>query len=294
MKRCSSRQQLQGLDVARPHRPEMAVVEGGELRLAEALDDRQNGAVDKADLQVGVGAHQLGDTPIVLDGQVLDLKLSGPDRVEQGGQGICSELAPEKVVDLDQDGTRHDPSLGTALKKRSAASVLLVVSDHRGNQGAGVEDQRYGSGSKTPSLASLLKSPRPELNAPINENGGCSPSSLGAPSNSCSSASRRSSGTSTPRSRAARRARSKRSVSISTFVFGVAAIDDRVAPLPGPRRCPIPSSPAVTQGAAKLAAEQAGQQATQASRRSGRIWREAAVRRDAILPRSLRHTEVAR
>jgi hypothetical protein len=39
---------------------------------------------------------------------------------------------------------------------------------------AGVQGQRNGSGSKKSSLASLLRSPRPELNAPMRVNGGCS------------------------------------------------------------------------------------------------------------------------
>jgi len=65
-----------------------------------------------------------------------------------------------------------------------------------GDQDRRVEDQRDGRGSKTSSAASMLRSPRPELNAPMQVSGGCSPStfalerlSLSAPANSCSSAS---------------------------------------------------------------------------------------------------------
>lgn len=143
------------------------------------------------------------------------------------------------MVDLDQDRGGDEASLAHRLGEQLRAALMrVVVAIERADQNGGIEDQRDGRGSKTSSLASLLRSPRPELNAPMQVSGGCSPSSfvedgvsrpLGAPPSSCSSASRTSWGTATPRSRAARCARSKRSASISTVVFGLAAIIDRVA-----------------------------------------------------------------
>lgn len=98
--------------------------------------------------------------------------------------------------------------------------MVGVVGDHRCDQGAGVEDQRNGRGSNSSRLARALRSLRPALNAPINENGGCGASS---PS-SCSSAVLTSWGTATPRSWAAFSARSKSFGSTSTVFPGVAAM----------------------------------------------------------------------
>jgi hypothetical protein len=46
-------QQFKRLDVARPHRAEVAVVERGELRLAQPLGHGQDGTVEEADFEIG-------------------------------------------------------------------------------------------------------------------------------------------------------------------------------------------------------------------------------------------------
>jgi hypothetical protein len=52
--------------------PEVAVVERGELRLVEPLDDRHHGCVDEPDVRVRVPIAQVTYAPIVLLQQVLD------------------------------------------------------------------------------------------------------------------------------------------------------------------------------------------------------------------------------
>lgn len=226
--------------MARPHRGEMTVVQRGELRLAEALDDREDRAVNEADIQVGIGPQQLVDALVVCGEKVLDDQRTASNLIERRDERSLRRVGAEQMVDLDEDRGGNDPPLACGLAEQlCAAFVRVVVSIERADQNRGVEDQRDGRGSKTSSLASLLRSPRPELKAPMQVSGGCSPSSvasgvsrIGVPLNSCSSASRRSWGTATPRSRAARCARSMRSASISTLVFCVAAIVNRVASAP--------------------------------------------------------------
>lgn len=300
----------------------MTVIQRGELRLTEALDDREDRAVDEADIQVGIGPQQLVDTLVVCGEKVLDDQRTASNLVERRDERSPRRVGAEQMVDLDQDRGGNDPPLARRLGQQPcAALVRVVVSIERADQNRGVEDQRDGRGSKTSSLASLLRSPRPELKAPMQVSGGCSPSSfvaagvslVGVPLNSCSSASRRSWGTATPRSRAARWARSMRSGPISTLVFCVAAIVKRVASAPtvGPR-------PDVANGSAPSARSEFGWpfasrehrlpkaprpvpcqdpcavpcQTTAPLRENAAIPHPEAVCADRVLPTYLRHQEV--
>jgi hypothetical protein len=68
----SGRQQLEGINVERTDGAEVAVVEGGELRFVEALDDSHDGGVDEADIGVGVAIAELADAELVLGQEVFD------------------------------------------------------------------------------------------------------------------------------------------------------------------------------------------------------------------------------
>jgi len=118
----------------------MAMIEGGKLRLAKALCDGEDSAVNEADFEVGIGLHQLADALIVARGQILNVQLAGLDRVEQLREGICSEFPAEQVVKLDQDGRGDDATFRAGLEEGRTALVVGVVGDHRCDQGAGVED----------------------------------------------------------------------------------------------------------------------------------------------------------
>lgn len=227
----SWRQQFQRLDVLGTHRAEMSVIERRELWLAEPLRNGQHSTVHEADFEVGVRAHQLGGALVIRCCQVLDHQSASLHLIEDGAEGFILGVSPEQVIDLDQHGRGNGASLTQVGEQRRAGLVVVVVAIECRDDDAGVEDQRNGSGSKTSSLASLLKSPRPERNAPIQVRGGCSPSSpirlpgcvFSLPS-SCSSAVLTSCGTATPRSSASLRARSSSRGSTSTMFAGVAAM----------------------------------------------------------------------
>lgn len=163
--------------MTRAHDAEVTVIEGRELRLAEPLGHSQHGAVDEADLQIRVGLEQFADSLVVLGRQILDRQGPAPHLVEDGVEGFIPRVPPEQVVDLDEDGGGDDAPLARAGEQRRAFLMVVVVAIERSDDRARVEDQRNGSGSKTSSLASLLRSPRPEWNAPMPVRGGCSSSS---------------------------------------------------------------------------------------------------------------------
>ena len=221
-------QQLQRLDVPRPHDvSEVTVVQSAELRLSEALDHRQHSAVDKADILVDVGPQQLSGALVVAGHEVLHRQSAAPHLLEHSDEGFVTDVFAEQVVDLYQHRGGDDTALPCLVEQRRAGPVRIIITIESADQNRGVEDQRDGSGSKTSRLAISLRSPRPELNAPMQVSGGCSPSS--APS-SCSNASLTSCGTATPRSRATRRARSNSALSTSMLVVGEPATEEMVAP----------------------------------------------------------------
>ncbi|HEX3241355.1 MAG TPA: hypothetical protein VHR18_14610 [Solirubrobacterales bacterium] len=174
----------------------MSMIERGELRLSQALGNGKNGAVDKADLQVGVGLKQINCALVVAGRQILDLESSSAHLIEDGDEGLLSGEAAEEVIHLDKDGGGDDSTLLRSFDQGGANAVGFVASIERADEDAGVEDQRNGGGSYTSRLANSLRSPRPDSNIPMQVTGGCSPS---AGPSSCSSAWRTSWGTPTPR-----------------------------------------------------------------------------------------------
>ena len=164
--------------MARAHDAEVAVIKRRELWLAESLGHGQDGAVDEPDPQIRVGLQQLTYSLVVLRRQILDRQGPAPHLIQDRVEGFIPRVPPEQVIDLDEDGGRDDPPLARAGEQRRAWFMVVVVAIERRDDRARVENQRNGSGSKTSSLASLLRSPRPELNAPMQVKAGCSPSSL--------------------------------------------------------------------------------------------------------------------
>jgi hypothetical protein len=87
------------------------VVEGRELRLAESVGHRQDGAVDEADLQIRVRREQLTDSRVVLSRQILDNQGTAPHLIQYGAEGFILRVPAEQVVDLDEDGGGKDAPL---------------------------------------------------------------------------------------------------------------------------------------------------------------------------------------
>ncbi len=58
---------MQRVDVSWAEGGEVAMVEGRELRLIQALDDRQDRSIDVADVGIRVPVAELPDAPIIDD-----------------------------------------------------------------------------------------------------------------------------------------------------------------------------------------------------------------------------------
>lgn len=95
MIRGSGGQKLQGLDVARSHRREVAVVQRGELGLTEPLGHSQDAGVDKANLQIGVGVQQFLDPLVIGGNEVLDRQRAASNLVEHRDEGSLVRVGAE-------------------------------------------------------------------------------------------------------------------------------------------------------------------------------------------------------
>jgi len=183
------------------------MVERGQLWLPQALDHRENGGVDEADAQVGVGAQQLSDPGIIGHLELLNQERAATAIVEKPHEGIDLRRAIQQVLDLDQRRRGHDPILTDLLEQPRARDVVVIARLDRGEKDACIYDERQGAGSYTSSLANRDRSVRPERPVPMHVKGGGIRSSS-RPPNSCSIASRTTWATETPRSAARRFVRS--------------------------------------------------------------------------------------
>lgn len=98
--------QPQHIDVAGSQDTEVAMVEGGQLGLIEAFNDRKDGSVDEPNISIGVTVAQFTDTPVVSGMQLLDTIGAVDDIVQEGHQYPWMEASMNPVVCFHQHGRR--------------------------------------------------------------------------------------------------------------------------------------------------------------------------------------------
>jgi hypothetical protein len=116
------------------------MVERRELGLAQSLDNCQNGGVDEANAQVGVGTHQLTDPLVVAVGQVLDGENARPNLVDDRRERSRTELPRNHVIELCKHRRGHDPRAWYRAQQLRTGGVLRVLGINGGQQWAGVQD----------------------------------------------------------------------------------------------------------------------------------------------------------
>jgi hypothetical protein len=141
-------------------------IERRQLRLSEALDDREDGGIDKPDPEILVLPHELSNPYVVRSEEVLDLVRAAADVVEEGGKCAGADEIAE-VIDLDQDGRGDDAALAGVPQQRCARTVGLVAAVERRDKRPRIDYERDGRGSKSPSTDRRARSPRPERPTPI-------------------------------------------------------------------------------------------------------------------------------
>lgn len=77
---------------------EVAVVERGDLVLAQALDDREHGGIHEAEAQVVVGRHERSCARVVAVDEILDDERAALHVVEEARERVRGD----EVVELDE------------------------------------------------------------------------------------------------------------------------------------------------------------------------------------------------
>lgn len=122
---------------------EVAVIERGDLMLAQALDDGEHRGVHEAEAQVVVGRHERSRSRVVAVDEILDDECSALHVVEEAGERVRGD----EVVELDEHRRRHDSRIAPSPQQLCAANVVAVVAVEQRDERPGVDYERNGGGS---------------------------------------------------------------------------------------------------------------------------------------------------
>lgn len=113
--------------VSRPQDPEVAPVERRELGFAEALDDREHGRVDEADVRICVRVAQFPDPSVVLDREVLDQIGACGHVVEKRPKDAGMHSRVDPGVQLDPYRRRYDKRFVGVLDQGARGGVVGIA-----------------------------------------------------------------------------------------------------------------------------------------------------------------------
>ena len=165
----NSRKQFEAGDVLRADEAEMASVKGADAGCAESLSDRDEAAVDAAEMLIGVLNSERCDSSPIGCRERLDANLAGRRGLVQRGFGRRSELPVDQPSGLGDHEPGRDERSGMRLQQLPAGPVVGIASIGGSEQHAGVDDQRQRP-NPSASMSSASAAVRPELDAPIATN----------------------------------------------------------------------------------------------------------------------------
>lgn len=125
----------------------MTAVEGGELSLAQALDDRDHRGVDEAKPQVDVLGEQLAHADVISAHQVDDGDRTVCDIVKKRREGSLAKAVTGEPIQLDNHRSGNEQLLEGAGEKARTDFVVGIGSVHRCVERTGVADQRHDRGT---------------------------------------------------------------------------------------------------------------------------------------------------
>jgi hypothetical protein len=107
------------------------VIERGELRLSEALDNGQHGRVYESDVGIRIAVAELEDSTVVLGLQVFHSIRSGHDVIEKSNEEPGMQPVLDQVVHFYEDGSRNDKRFIDRFEKCAASRVIDVAAVER-------------------------------------------------------------------------------------------------------------------------------------------------------------------
>lgn len=127
------------------HRPEVALVECGHLRLVETLGERDDAGIHDSQGQVDIARLQLAAASQISPDRRLDAVGAGQDVVEEDQPSVARQSACAPVVELGKDKGWHDEILVRAGQQSGTARMVRICRVERGEQRTGVADERHSS-----------------------------------------------------------------------------------------------------------------------------------------------------
>lgn len=160
------REKHERVDVARPERTEVSVVQGCQLGLVQALHDGQDRRVDEANVGIVIAVAERPDAGVIRSLKVFDAIRARLDVVEQGHKDTWMQAGVNPVVHFDEYRRRDYQRFLGFFDEPPARSVIGVASVERRVQRPGIEDQRHGRGSGRSSPARRAVSECPDAPMP--------------------------------------------------------------------------------------------------------------------------------
>lgn len=127
-----------------PNHVEVATVESGDARGAQALRNGNQTRVDPAEGQIGVELDELGDSDPVLRTQDLDLKVTSCERPVERCLSGRSELAIDQPAGLAHDQVGRHQRAGILLDEAGTPLVIGISAVGSCEKDPGVDDQHGG------------------------------------------------------------------------------------------------------------------------------------------------------
>ena len=124
--------QLKRLDMGRPHRSKVALVERRDLRLGEALGERHDAGIDDPEREVRMPGLQLAAAGQIDARRRLGAVDPSEQIVEEDEPGLGGQPAAAPVVEHGEDEGRDDEILVGCRQQPRAALVIGVGAEPEG------------------------------------------------------------------------------------------------------------------------------------------------------------------
>lgn|GEM_PF-2814602 len=151
------------------NRPEVAVVERGDLGDVQALGDGNHGGVGGAEGKVAVDVDEIGGAGVVVESLVDDGERSSDDGPQECRFDARSTGTTQQVSDFCDHRCRHEDLASGEMQRGEqigARAVVVVVAVGGGHERPGVTDDHSGAseavGQKVVVVAAEIVTPAGE------------------------------------------------------------------------------------------------------------------------------------
>jgi len=129
--------------VGRAHDREVSSVESRNLSLVEALTECDDGCVDESEVEVVVVALEIGCSPQVVDRERFEAVCARADVIDEDVPRRRAEEFAGPVVDLDEDAAGDDEILLEVVDERDRPCVCGIARVEEGQDRSRVEDKYH-------------------------------------------------------------------------------------------------------------------------------------------------------